>query len=94
MQQGPARAVDQGRRFIELQFPYVSVAEVELDSRLGRTLSRLGEHARRRVDPEHTPARCLGDGDRDAPGPNRKLDQWPVGITGKPDIERDVSGAR
>src|SRR5205085_10336340 len=30
-------------------------------------------------------------GSRNAPVANCKLDQWPVSITGKPDVERDVS---
>ena len=34
MQQRPAGAVDQGRGFLELKFPYVTLAQVELDSLL------------------------------------------------------------
>src|SRR5688572_26458588 len=37
------------------------------------------------------PARCLSNRDRNTPGANCKLDQWPVSITGKPDVERDVT---
>src|SRR4029077_1395154 len=40
---------------------------------------------------DHTPARCLSDRDRNSPGANGKLDQWPVSLTGKPDVERNVS---
>src|SRR2546421_12442764 len=50
----------------------------------------LREHRRRRVNPYYTPARCVSNRDRNAPGANCKLDQWPVSITGKPDVERDV----
>jgi len=44
-----------------------------------------------RVNPYYTPARCLSNRGRNAPVANCKLDQWPVSITGKPDLERDVS---
>jgi hypothetical protein len=91
MQQRPPRAVDQGRRLLDFKLPYVSFTQVELDSLLNRAHSSLREHRRRRVNPDHTPARCLSNRDRNAPGANRKLDQWPVSITGKPDVERDVS---
>jgi len=67
MQQRPPRAVDQGRRLLDLKLPDVSFT------------------------PYYTPARCLGNRDRNAPGANGKLDHWPVTITGKPDVERDVS---
>ena len=63
------------RRFLDFKLPYVSFAQVERDSRLKRALSRLCEHRRRRVDPDHTPARCLSNRDRNAPVTNRKLDQ-------------------
>src|ERR671937_1444938 len=91
MQQRPPGAVDQGRRFLDFKLPYVCCAQVELDSLLKRTHSSLLEHRRRRVNPDHTPARCLSNRDRNAPVTNRKLDQWPVSLTGKPDVERDVS---
>src|SRR5919202_836213 len=91
MQQRPPRAVDQGRRFLDFKFPYVCYAQVEVDSLLERAHSSLLEHRRRRVNPDHTPARCLSNRDRHAPVTNRKLDQWPVSLTGKPDVERDVS---
>src|SRR5215218_9704734 len=91
MQQRPPGAVDQGRRLLDFKLPYVSFTQVELDSLLGRAQSRLREHCRRRVNPYYTPARCLSNRDRNAPGANCKLDQWPVSITGKPDVERDVS---
>ena len=91
MQQRPAGAVDQGRRLLEFKLPYVSFTQVELDSLLNRAHSSLREHRRRRVNPYYTPARCLSNRDRNAPGANCKLDQWPVSITGKPDVERDVS---
>ena len=91
MQQRPPGAVDQGRRFLDFKLPYVSFAQVELDSLLNCAHSSLREHRRRRVNPYDTPARCLSNRDRNAPGANCKLDQWPVSITGKPDVERDVS---
>src|ERR671924_557035 len=91
MQQRPPRAVDQGRRLLDLELPYVSFTQVELDSLLNCAHSSLREHRRRRVDPYYAPARCLSYRDRNAPGANRKLDQWPVSLTGKPDVERDVS---
>jgi hypothetical protein len=53
--------------------------------------SSLREHRRRRINPYNTPARSLSNRDRNAAVPNCKLDQWPVSITGKPGIERDVS---
>ena len=91
MQQRPPRAVDQGRRLLDFKLPYVSFTQVELDSLLNCAHSSLLEHRRRRVDPYYTPARCLSNRDRNAPGADCKLDQWPVSITGKPDVERDVS---
>src|SRR3954451_15306034 len=90
MQQRPAGAVDQGRGFLELEFPYVTFAQVELESRLRRAQPRLREHPPRRVDPDHASTRCPSDGNRDAPGADGKLDQWPVGLEGEPDIERNV----
>ena len=75
MQQRPPRAVDQGRRLLDFKLPYVSFAQVELDSLLNRAHSSLREHRRRRVNPDHTPARCLSNRDRNAPVTNRKLDQ-------------------
>jgi hypothetical protein len=91
MQQGPAGAVDQGRGFLEFKFPYVTFAQVELDSLLSRAQPCLREHPPRRVNPDHKPARCLSDRDRNSPGTNGKLDQWPVSLKGKPDVERNVS---
>ena len=91
MQESPPGEVDQGRRLLDLELPYVSFTQVELDSRLDCAHSSLREHRRRRVDPHYTPARCLGNRDRNAPGANCKLDQSPVSITGKPHVERDVS---
>src|SRR5918911_1078613 len=75
MQQRPPGAVDQGRRFLDFKLPYVCCAQVELDSLLERAHSSLLEHRRRRVNPDHTPARRLSNRNRDAPVPNRKLDQ-------------------
>ena len=94
MKQRPRRAVDQGRRLLDLKLPYVSFTQVELDSRLRRAESSLREHRLRRVNPYNTPARCLSNRHRNAPGANCKLDHWPVSIAGKPDVERDVSSAR
>jgi hypothetical protein len=91
MQQRAAGAVDQGRRFLDLEIPYVSFMQVELDSLLYCAHSSLREHRRRRVNPYYPPARCLSNRDRNAPGANCKLDQWPVTLTGKPDVKRDVS---
>ncbi len=91
MQQRPPRAVDQGRRLLDFKLPYVSFTQVELDSLLNCAHSSLREHRRRRVNPYYTPARCLSNRDRNAPGANCKLNQWPVSITGKPDVERHVS---
>src|SRR3954454_24393888 len=91
MQQRTPGAVDQGRRVLEFELPYVCCAQVELDSLLERAHSSLLEHRRRRVDPDHTPARCLGNRDRNAPVTNRKLDHRPVSLTGESDVERDVS---
>ena len=91
MQQRPPGAVDQGRRLLDFKLPYVSFTQVELDSLLNCAHSSLREHRRRRVNPYYTPARCLSNRDRNAPVANCKLDQWPVSITGKPDVERDVS---
>ena len=51
MQQRPAGAVDQGRRFLEFKFSYVTFAEVEFDSLLSRAQTCLCEHRRRRVNP-------------------------------------------
>src|SRR5438477_11562220 len=75
MQQRPPGAVDQGRRFLDFKLPYVSFTQVELDSLLKRAHSSLLEHRRRRVNPDHTPARCPSNRDRNAPVTNRKLDQ-------------------
>ena len=91
MQQRPAGAVDQRRGFLEFELPYVAFAQVELDSLLSRAQSCLREHPARRVNPDHKPARCLSDRNRNSPGTNGKLDQWPVSLTGKPDVERNVS---
>lgn len=91
MQQGPAGAVDQGGRIIELELPHVSFAQVKFDPLLRCADSSLREHRGRSVDPNDALARCLGDLDRDPSIPNRELDQWPVSIMGKPDVERDVS---
>jgi hypothetical protein len=91
MQQRPPGAVDQGRRLFDFELPYVFLAQVELDSLLNRAHSSVLEHRRRRVDPDHAPARCLSDRDRNAPVTNRKLDHQPVGLPGKPDVERDVA---
>src|SRR5919197_936413 len=91
MLQRPPRAVDQGRRLLDFKLPYVSFTQVELDSLLNCAHSSLREHRRRRINPYYTPARCLSNRDRNAPGANCKLDQWPVSINGKPDVERDVS---
>ena len=91
MQQRPPRAADQGRRLLDFKLPYVSFTQVELDSLLDCAHSSLREHRRRRVNPYYTPTRCLSNRDRNAPGANCKLNQWPVSITGKPDVERDVS---
>src|SRR5919108_742343 len=90
MQERTPGAVDQGRRLLEVELPHVSFTQVELDSLLNCAHSSLREHRRRSVDPYYAPARCLSNRDRNAPGANRKLDQWPVSITGKPDVERDV----
>ena len=94
MQQRPPRAVDQGRRFLDFELPYVSFTQVEFDSLFDCAESSLREHPRRRVDPDYTPARCLSNRDRNAPGANGKLDQRPVSLTGKPNVERDVSGTQ
>src|SRR6059058_2400912 len=91
MQQRPPGAVDQGRRLLDFKLPYISFAQVELDSLFNCARSSLLEHRRRRVNPDHRPARCLSNRDRNAPVANCKFDQWPVSITGKPDVERDVS---
>ena len=90
MQQRPPRAVDQGRRLLDFKLPYVSFTQVELDSLLNCAHSSLREHRRRRVNPYNTSARCLSNRDRNAPVANRKLDQWPVSLTGERDVERDV----
>src|SRR5918999_1526084 len=91
MQQRPAGAVDQGRRFLDFKLPYVPFAQVEFDSLLNRAHSSLREHRPRRINPDHAPARSLSNRDRNASRTNGKLDQWPVSLTGKPDVERDVS---
>ena len=91
MQQRPAGAVDQGRGFLEFKFSYVTFAQVELDSLLSRAQPCLGEHPPRRVNPHHKPARCLSDGNRNSRGADGKLDQWPVSLKGKPDVERNVA---
>jgi hypothetical protein len=57
------------------QAPYISFAQVELDSLFNCAHSSLREHRRRRVNPDHAPARCLSNRDRNAPVTNRKLDQ-------------------
>src|SRR6476646_10572000 len=90
MQKRPAWAVDQGRRLLDLELPDVSFTQVELDSLLNCAHSSLREHRRRRVDPDDTPARCLSNRDRNAPGANCKLDQRPISVTGKPHVERNV----
>ena len=91
MQQRAAGAVDQGRGFLEFKLPYVTFAQVELDSLLSRPQPCLRDHAPRRVNPDHKLARCLSDRDRNSPGTNGKLDEWPVSLKGKPDVERNVS---
>src|SRR3954452_18914829 len=90
MQQRPAGTVDQGRRLVDLEVGYVPFPEVDLDSLLGRVQPCLREHPRRRVDPDHGPARCLSDRDRDSPGTDGELDQWPVSLEGKSDVEGNV----
>src|SRR5919202_3479777 len=90
MQQRAPTAVDQGRRFLDFKLAYVCCAQVELDSLLKRAHSSLLEHRRRRVNPDNTPARRLSNRDRNAPITNRELDQEPVSLTGKRDVERDV----
>src|SRR5919202_6299167 len=64
MQQRPPWAVDQAGRLLDLELPYVSFTQVELDSFLQRARSSLREHRRRTVDPDHTPARRLGNRNR------------------------------
>ena len=91
MQQRPPRAVDQGCRLLDFKLPYVSLMQVELNSLLNRAHSSLREHRRRRVNPCYTPARCLSNRDRNSPSTNGKLDQWPVSLKRKPDVERNVS---
>src|SRR2546429_5248908 len=86
MQQRPRRAVDQGGRLLDFKLPYVSFTQVELDSLLNCAYPSLREHRRRRVDPYYSPARCLSNRDRNAPGANCKLDQRPVSLKGKPDV--------
>jgi len=70
---------------------YVTFAQVEFDALLNRARSSLREHRPRRVNPYDAPARCLSHRDRNPPATNRKLDNRPVGLTGKLDVERDVS---
>src|SRR3954452_23008294 len=91
MQQRPPGAVDQGRRLLDFKVSYVSSTQVELDSLPERTHPSLREHLRRRVNACYTSARCLSNRDRNAPVANCELDEWPVCITGKPDVERDVT---
>jgi len=91
MQQRPPRAVDHGRPFLEFKLSYVSFTQVELNPLFDCTESSLREHPRRRVNPDYTLARCLSDRDRNAPCPNGKLDQRPVSLGGKPNVERHVS---
>src|SRR3954466_10629138 len=90
MQQRPAGAVDESRRLLELELPYVAFAEVELDSLRDRTLACLREHSRRGIDPDDALARSPSNRDRNASGANRKFDERPVRLAGKPDVERDV----
>src|SRR5689334_17646306 len=90
MQQRPAGAVDQGSRLLEFELPHVSFTQVELDPLLDSARSSLREHRPGRVDPDDTPARRLSNRDRDPPRANADLDQRPVSIAGKPDVERDV----
>src|SRR5688572_17545325 len=91
MQQRPSGVIDQGCWFLDFKLPYVSFTQVELDSLLNCAHSSLREHRRRRVNSYYMLVRCLSNRDRNVPGANRKLDQWSVSITGKPDVERDVS---
>jgi hypothetical protein len=86
-------AVDQGGRLLELELADVSFAQFELDSLLGCAFPCLREHPRRRVDPDHTPARRLRNRDRNASGADRELDHRSVGVAGEPDVERDVGAA-
>jgi hypothetical protein len=75
MQERPPSAVDQGRRLLDFELPYVSFAQVELDSLLNCAHSSLREHRRRSVNPYYSPARCLSNRDRNASVADRKLDQ-------------------
>src|SRR5262245_43618135 len=91
MHQKPPGAVDQGRRFLDFKLPYVTFAQVEFDALLNRARSSLREPRPRRVNPDHPSARSLSNRDRNAPGTNGKLDQYPVSLTGKRDVERNIS---
>ena len=85
-------AVHEPGRLVQLELAHVAFPQLELDARRGRTLPRLGQHRRRRVDPEHGPARLAGDRDRDAPVADRELDERALGLAGELDVEGDVRG--
>ena len=83
-------AIDQRRTLVERQVAHVAFAQVELNTRLSGTRSRLLEHRRRRVDPDDRPTCRPRNRDGDSAVPNGKLDERPVGLARKLHIEGDI----
>jgi len=92
MEQRSVGAVDQRRLLGEHESAQVGLTEIELDADVGGMGARLLEHRRGGVDADDGSTRCLCDRDRDPAGPDRELDDGPVGSAGEVDRERDVLG--
>jgi hypothetical protein len=90
VQESAVRAVDQGRRFIQLELPHVAQTQVELDVRLRRAGARLLQHRRRRVHADHLPTGRPSDRDRHATVPDRELDERTIRLACEPDVERNI----
>jgi len=84
------RAVDQCGGLFQVELAHVAQMELELDACRGGALTRLVEHRRRRVDPDHGPSRRLRDRNRDAAVADRELDERAACFPREPDVEVDV----
>ena len=90
MQERSEWAIDQGRRLVEREFAHVSLVQVELHSRLGRTGASLVEHRWRRINAYDPLTSRSCDRDRDPPVPNRQLDKRPSCLDGEFSVEGNV----
>jgi hypothetical protein len=86
------RAVDERGRLVQRELPHVFLAQLQLDTRLGRAHPRQLEHRRRGVDPEQRPPDRLRDRNRHPPVPDPQLDHRPAGLARQLDVERHVLG--